>query len=253
MNNLLIIFLYFTFTISVHAAERAWVDLPEAEFFPAILESKEDDDSLKDLVSHYHHLNKNDECLLKTRIETLKKIADLISSKGDGGSLRRKFLKLILNKHWYLKELELIYLNNLDLKENLELIHFAEARAMSANSNLKPLVLVNKMMFDPKLPGHWGLFWMETIDPCHRQLMPYYVRWKEIEGKKPHFFMWLETENVPFYIPSLKFLSEDEKTKIKVNIKDGKLVDRSGAPLQMNDENMEYIFVIDLHKNLYVC
>lgn len=89
-------------------------------------------------------------------------------------------------KNWYLSNLQSLYAEQLDSYESLANYHLPDDQHQK--DSILPLVLVNQLKFDPGLPGPWGLFWMETIDPCHRQLMPYYLQWRDIKGKKPPFF-----------------------------------------------------------------
>jgi|GEM_PF-3036959 len=56
---------------------------------------------------------------------------------------------------------------------------------------------------------YWGDFWFETLDPCHRRLTPFLDSWKTLKKfnpEIPHFFLWLENQHIPKYVPHITYL-----------------------------------------------
>ena len=63
--------------------------------------------------------------------------------------------------------------------------------------------------------------------------------------------MWLENQNLPYYVPQVKFFDQLELDKCKIKIKNGIIVDANCIPLTYDDES-EYIFIISISNELFV-
>ena len=98
----------------------------------------------------------------------------------------------------------------------------------------------------------------ESLDPCHRRLTPFLDQWKTLQNKNPeipHFFLWLETQHVPKYIPRVTYLDRDDLEKRRIVIKDGLFWEKSDSEWSLADFNLpgrRYLFSINLAKDIYV-
>ena len=235
-------------TNSVNASvnqQGAWIDIPYKQF----ITQDKSFESVTSLVDQYHSLDKTGLELIDLRIELLEKIIKSIKFTITNESKKdlRNFIRLeplAEKKLWYLKEIKKIYLD--------KQIFNRFANTNELESQYIPVFLVNKILFDFKLPTYWGLYQLEIIDPCHRMLTSYYMKWKESKSSAP-FFLWLENEEISFRSLQMKFFSDEEIKDSEIIVSDGKFL----KPLNKNlinydDQDKEYIYIISLDKKLFV-
>lgn len=224
----------------------AWIDIPTVDF---ALPCEYRETQVGSLVKAYHDLEKTSLDLLPKRIAALEQIHSSITetvegSKSPANSRLTKLDTLVQKKIRYLKRIDDLYNNKTpyDLFLNFE----------ASNDSEVPLVLVNEVFFDFKLPIYWGLFWLEALDPCHRFLTAHYLKWKDKYSEIP-FFLWLEDQEIPHNAIQVDFLKEQEVTECLVDIKDGLFVHQlTGEKVNYDSQDQEYIFALMLDKRLIV-
>jgi hypothetical protein len=94
------------------------------------------------------------------------------------------------NKRWYLTELKTIYAEEKDSFPYLKAIHLTVD--VPLRKGLKPIFMHNSRLYDSLNGQYWGEYWIETLDPCHRQLTPYYDNWRnqlKTKDNMPPFFL----------------------------------------------------------------
>lgn len=237
------------------AAPPVWVDLPADNYAQLARFEDERFEVLNLLVAEYQALPKSDETALQPRIDALQTIADFLSSwvSDENVAYRKSFLanikKIAEGKRWYLIELDNRCKRDCFGMQYLRNYH----RDLSGmTTKYEPIFLVHQRLFDSNLGIYWGEFWYETIDPCHRQLTPYYDLWiKQARDPKnlSSFFLWLEDQNLSRDIPSLEYLNPAQLASCSVIVENGLLYLPSKGQKTLVDycqEGEEYIFSIDL-------
>jgi hypothetical protein len=223
---------------------HAWVEIPKGIFVTKNKLTK----NLHCLLSKYHHINKSSLILLDKRIDSLQKIRHEISSLRQNNPPEElgnitKLEPLVLKKLWYLRKIRALYKNT-----NL----FESFKCVSEIDGYKPIYLVNKVLFGFNFPTYWGLFHLEMVDPCHRMLTEHYLKWKQAKTKTP-FFLWLETEVIPFRTLQMKLFNDEELLSKKIEIQNGKFIyTANGKIVDLNDDTKEFIYTISLNKELHI-
>jgi hypothetical protein len=236
----------YTGTASIEGIDqRAWIEIPTEIFITKNDFTK----NLHDLLSKYHRIDKGCLRLLDKRIDLLQNLQQEIiclSSKLEAEKLgnTKKLETLVRKKLWYLIRIKELYKS-----KNL----FVVFKSIKDKADgYKPLYLVNKVLFGFNFPTYWGLFQLEMIDPCHRMLTEHYIKWKRDKIKVP-FFLWLETEIIPFRALQMKVFNDQELLSHEVNVRDGKFIySLTGKLVDLSDNTKEYIYVISLNKKLYI-
>ena len=237
----------------------AWLDLPAGNY--ANLAEFEDERfaSLTDLVNDYQSISKQKEANLNNRIHALHVIIDFLSPwiKEERINYRRHFLtnisKIAENKRWYLTQLNERIKNGQFEKTYLVNYH---RDVTGLTSIYMPIFLNNRRHYDSNRGEFWGEFWLESIDPCHRQLMSYYDLWTQQKGNKQPllaFFLWLEDQNLSKDVPYLDYLTQEQIDNCTVIVQDGLLYLPSETGKRLVDyhqNNKEYIFNIDLAEKI---
>jgi hypothetical protein len=224
----------------------AWIDIPTASFVGSLAN---DSNQLEILINQYHAINKMQLDLLSKRIDFLERIhlriLQVVENKKEQHS--NKLLRLdnlVKKKIWYLSKIRELYDHSSSYDGFLNV--------GSREASYTPLILVNKVLFDFKLPIYWGLYWLEALDPCHRFLTGHYLKWKESESPIP-FFLWLEEQEIPYNSIQITYLNESDISKHQLEIKDGifvSSVDKSAVTYERPKQ--EYLFVINLKNELIV-
>jgi hypothetical protein len=66
--------------------------------------------------------------------------------------------------------------------------------------------------------------------------------------------LWLEEQNLPAELLSIKFLSEEDLKKCLVGVKNNLLhFSFSGKMIPISEDEKEYLFILDLQKQLLIC
>lgn len=256
-----IFFLLITISISgsLFALAPPWIDLPQDDYSKLALFEDERFIGLNGLVEHYHAIPKGNEVYLQKRVQALQEISNFLSAWIPQETLkhRRYFLsnieRIASNKRRYLNELDIRYMNRQFEMDYLKSYHLDLSGMQTEH---EPIYLVHKRFYDSNIGIYWGEFWYETIDPCHRQLTPYYDLWIKQQNEPTSilsFFMWLEEQNLSRDIPSIEFLDQERLEQSKVFVDGGILYFSSedkATPIDFCQEGQEYIFCIDLTERL---
>lgn len=241
------IFWFLFYVGIVVAAPPAWIDLPNDDL--EVLARFEDDHfvELNCRSKLYHRLEKSNGAMLSERIVQLGLIVEYLDEwlQQETISYKLAFLKnlraIAVNKRWYLHQLQ-------NMNSSLPILE--ESLRWNA------LPLVNRRYYDFNTGMYWGEYLLEVLDPCHRQLTTYHDRWIELKkgnSEIPSFFFWLEEENLPRDISYVVYLDYEEKLKLNTHLNDGLLCYyQTGEVLNCFIKEKEYIFIIDLGKNLYI-
>lgn len=234
----------------------SWVDFPSEKIEFYINSTRDVNYEINKLVEEYHTIKKDEFLEIDARIVKLKQINELLTRMATDPVLHNKagilqrLANVAISKVKYLQELQGIYKNKQYTPESLHKYHLA-TKNKSISKKYQQLFLVNKLMYDAKLPTFWGYYWLESIDPCHRQLTDYYMKWQASNSAKP-FFMWLETQSIPYYIPAIHYFNDEELAKNIINIKNGQLLNAQNEPLNATEPEIAYLFAIMPDKTFYV-
>jgi hypothetical protein len=241
--------------------EVDWIDLPSDDYTLILGYTNQNSFLLNQYISTYNQIPKDQVSTLENRVLALEKIAEFVT-EWLGGRLeaidKKKHIQWILEiaqkKKAYLIQLISVYAKGLHLKPFQEEYHQDLSRL--EDEQKKSVFLNNSRFFSLKMREYWGDFWMETIDPCHRRLTPYLMRWEEEKAKDsttPEFFLWLEVQHLPKYVPKIKHFSSIEQDQSRLVIQDGlfRLSDRQTLA-NFCELNKRYLFAIDLDKEMYI-
>lgn len=226
-----------------------WLDLPDDNYVAILGYETQGTKDLDQLIRSYNQIPKDKIETLSCRIKKLNRIMDLIQNWVPHPKDKRKHLlwiaEIASNKKNYLNELLKIYEGR--LHENQTKYH--NDFSMLRDPSKTPVILTNHRYYSLKMREYWGDFWMEALDPCHRRLTPFLDQWRSLNIDTP-FFLWLETQHIPKYVPRVTYLKGDELEKRKVAVYQG-LFWQQDAPLSL-DPSKKHLFSIDLNKDLYV-
>ena len=263
MNKIIFRFIVASLLLFNHLAYSIpppWIDIPNDNYGLIAPKKNESFHNLDKLVKEYHKIPKEKKELVVKRIESLKRIVCYleICIKNEKSKIHFNFLNNILkiarNKLWYLNELHERQTKKEFSHKKLTAYH---SDLTGLKSTYTPLILYNKRMYDSSNGQYWGEYWMETIDPCHRQLTPYYELWKTQRkgGTLDEFFLWLETQTLSKDVPYLGFLSNEELAQIEVQAQDGLMYRLSNGEKKIVNycnNKTEYIFNISIDEKLYL-
>jgi len=234
-------------------SDFGWLDLPLTDYQEVFNETSDEVKEIDQSIHRYHTLSKGS---LEERISLLAEISGLFT-KYLGNNENEITVDIIgrLNnltnkKIRYLKSLQSISELGSESTTALAKYHFDASGYQ--NSELSPLFMVNSSSYSVKMKEFWGDFWLETLDPCHRRLSPYYNHWiQSTQPKTPEpieFFLWLENQYVPQSTPAVPYLKKEELLPYLAKIIDGKVF-FNDKPLSTQER---HIFVIGLDLELYI-
>lgn len=221
--------------------EKAWIDLPSERYCQML--PKE----ISEQISYYHTLSKISFDSISKRISVLNKIAIELLHCSQHSQDTERIGQIAMKKSAYLLKIQDLYSKAKLLKSKLVECFVIEDKRI--------LCLVNEILFDAKLPTYWGLYWLESIDPCHRlHLTPYYLKWVVQTDKRTPFFLWLEDQEIPYFMTQVKILSKIQLEKQEVICNgEGKLMfnndEKSVCTTSTSGENL-YVFTKD--KKLFI-
>lgn len=241
-------------TQNIHAKPPIWIDLPSDDY--SVLSKLQNDkfNHLNVLVQNYHAINKQDASLLEQRISALNAICNYLNLWDDMNEPKalKKFISNIrdiaVNKKQYLNELKIRFEDGSFEYSALYKYHMDQNGILKG---LQPIFLHNSKEYDSTNGQYWGEYWMETIDPCHRQLTTYYNLWRKSNPNSSlgTFFLWLEDENLSKDVLYLNFMSDLDLKSHTVKVKNGLIYFNNFDAeniIDYDDPNQEYIFNIDL-------
>ncbi len=243
--------------------EIDWIDLPEDDYKGVLGYETENVEELNILIAKYSQIPKDQIPTISCRIKKLNKIIDFLKDWIDNRleSIDKKkhliWISEIANKKRnYLIQLFHIYSNQLHLQASLTSTQNDISDLYDSTKTC--VILNNQRFFSLKLREYWGDFWYESLDPCHRRLTPFLDQWKillQSNPETPDFFLWLENQHLPKYIPRVKYLVDDALEMKRVIIKDGLFWEKSDSEWALaNFDNCtkRYLFSISLKGDIYI-
>jgi len=236
-----------------------WIDLPDDDYAavlgyetPLIVE-------LNALIKKYNAIPKDQVPTLSCRIRKLDQIISHLQhwlqhllSPQDKMKHLVWLSDIALKKRNYLTELLDIYENG--KHEPLCQERYHQSCDGLAFPGLQPVYLNNFRYFSLKMREYWGDFWFESLDPCHRRLTPFLDQWRELQKQNPsipHFFLWLETQHIPKYVPTVAYLKGHALEEKRIVIRDGLFCHPAGERVDFDDPQKRYLFAIDIQGELY--
>jgi hypothetical protein len=231
-----------------------WIDIPKADY-KAILATQESEiEPLNQLVVHYHLIDKSSLGGLSKRIEALMAISDCLKRL----DMQQKFSdqkptlhllnRTVLSKRKYLERL-------VEIPSDEAISSYHLDGSSQSEIRFEPLPLRNNSTYSLKMKEFWGMFWLESIDPCHRRLANYYQFWMDTKPLVPtyqSFFLWLESQPIPKNVPVIDYYSDAQLEACRIEIADGYLRKSSTHELVNTDSTKRNLFVINLSKELYL-
>ena len=242
--------------------EVDWIDLPNDNYNAVLGYETENTSALNALLDKYNQIPKDQVPTLSCRIRKLNQIIELIrdwtENRLEAIDKKKHLLwisEIATKKRNYLMHLLDIYEKGLHEEAALAALH-GDVSNLSELSKT-PVILNNHRFFSLKMREYWGDFWHETIDPCHRRLTPFLDQWRELKKGNPeipHFFLWLETQHIPKYVPRVTHLNGEELERRRLVVKDGLFWskgDSEWAVVNLNDPSKRFLFSIDLTGEIY--
>lgn len=229
-----------------------WVDLPQDDYVTVLGYETPQTIELNTLIKKYNTIPKDQVDTLACRIRKLDQITAFIENwlavsltPRDKPKHLKWLSEIAVNKRNYLLKLQDIYQNGKHEKEYQE----KELCTIDELTNYQPVVLNNFRCFSLKMREYWGDFWFEALDPCHRRLTPFLEQWRALKDP-PHFFLWLETQHIPKYVPAVTYLQGQALEEKRIIIKNGAFWQKS-SPVNFDDPKKRYLFAINLKGDLY--
>jgi len=235
-----------------------WIDLPDDNYTLVLGYSSPRSEHLNKLIAEYNSLKKDAATILPSRIESLNEITQYLENWIETGLEKHdkpKHLRLLKDiahrKLNYLVKLNHIFSHGLEKDEALTEYHTNCDQLL--NKELVPITLNNQCFFSIQMREYWGNFWLETLDPCHRRLTPFYHQWQSAKRENPslpHLFLWLETMHIPKYVPRVVYVEEHELAALELVVNEG-LLFHGLEPASFDDPSERYLFAIDLDEKIY--
>lgn len=256
MKKVIFGFVLFIASLHLYAVEIHWQELPKTESFFTLLPNDVMLHDLKQILADYHAIRRDNLEQLPQRIVMLDSIiteCDKLSKLEHESIYTHMSLSALQSmaarKKMYLKELRKLYSF---FKDDFNSVQFMFSKNHFKRSGVS-LELKNNLYFSPHLEDDLGIFWIEMLDPCHRMLANYWNKWKD-SGSNVLFFLWLEDQLVDKNVQRINVISHPELEKYKVKVNSGKIgtynQHNTFQILSTNNNNKEYLFIIDLDNNL---
>lgn len=238
----------------------SWIDPPTALAIEKIPKFNPPIAVLRQL-EEYQQLPKDKLELIAPRCACLLRLSFLCAASERSNQIDIDALdgisKIAENKRRYLWELNRLYAAGVLLQNN----QIYDRQQVSpyfnsfANKNYTPVKLNNTQFYDSNIGIHWGEFWLEAIDPAHRQLDNQKDQWLHVidQKAKAPFFLWLEGQTIS-RSESIKYFNEDERELAKLSIIDGKVCHAPDGIVSghlTTDPHEEFLFIVDADENLY--
>jgi hypothetical protein len=240
----------------------SWIDLPDDNYLDVLGYQTMNTQELNTLIQKYNQITKDQAVTLPCRIKKLNHVIEFIQEwieKRLEPIDKKKHLLWIadiaVKKRNYLSALLDIYENHRYQESSQYNYHHDISRLKDKSK--QAVILNNQRFFSLKMKEYWGDFWFETLDPCHRRLTPFLDQWralKKVDGNLPHFFMWLETQHLPKYVPQVTYLKNGELEKCRLMIKNGcfwEKTENEWIKANFNQAGKRYLFSIDLDGEIY--
>lgn len=243
--------------------EVDWIDLPNDSYLAILGYETKNTIEIDQLIRKYNEFAKDEMTLLSHRIRALEDIVDKIHvwvnlelEQKDKKKHLIWISEIATRKKNYLTQLLEIYQNKLHEEEAQQRYH-TDISSLPDLSKI-PVFLNNHRFFSLKMREYWGDFWFESLDPCHRRLTPFLDQWrtlKKADPKTPHFFLWLENQHIPKYVPRVTYLQGEDLERCRLSVNDGLFWMHNEnwiAKAEFNAPSTRYLFAIDLEGEIYV-
>ncbi|MDD3020666.1 MAG: hypothetical protein PHX61_06760 [Alphaproteobacteria bacterium] len=238
----------------------SWIDPPTVLAVEKIPKFSRPIAVLKQL-EEYHRLPKDKLEFTAPRCASLLRLSFLCASSECKNQIDVDTLqgisKIAENKRRYLWELNRLHragvlLQNDQVYDRQKVSSYFNS---FANRTYDAVKLNNTQFYDSDIGIHWGEFWLEAIDPAHRQLDNQKDQWLHVVDQKDKspFFLWLEGQVIP-RSESIKYFSKEEQRLAKLSIADGKICDAPDGIVSgrlTTDPNKEFLFIVDADEDFY--
>lgn len=239
-----------------------WIDLPSDNYVAILGYQTAQTIELDALIKKYSSIPKDKIETLSCRIRKLNQIIDFIHhwitnslSQIDKKKHLNWISDIATNKRNYLSALLDIYTQNKHL-ESFQQSYHHDTQDLTDPSKL-PIFLHNDRFFSLKMKEYWGDFWYETLDPCHRRLTPFLDQWRALKRHHPdipHFFLWLETIDMPKYVPRVTYLKDIKLEETRLVVKDGLFWNKSNSEWSLThfaNSSKRFLFAINLQGEIF--
>lgn len=237
-----------------------WIDLPDDDYVAVLGYETPLTVEINSLIKKYNIISKDQVATLPSRIRKLDQITAFIDhwlayllSPCDKPKHLNWLSEIALKKRNYLSKLQEIYENGKHNSQERDLCTTEEL----VNPKFQAVFLNNFHCFSLKMKEYWGDFWFEALDPCHRRLTPFLEQWRALQKQNPnipHFFLWLETQHLPKYVPTVNYLQGSLLEEKRIIIKNGVFMHKNREdwiPVHFDDPKKRYLFAIDLKGDLF--
>lgn len=235
--------------------EVDWIDLPDDNFVAILGYETANTIELSKKIKTYNSLKKSVEETLSNRIIHLEEIIFFVTdwinhniSVTDKKKHLNWIVEIATKKRNYLIALSKLYSNNKHLQDAQNAYH--TDTSLQSNAKRTAIILTNHRFFSLKMREYWGDFWFESLDPCHRRLTPFLKQWEKVNNP-PHFFLWLEDQYIPKYIPRVIYLQNNALKRTILHIHNGLIYNRDKEPIHFPDPKKRFLFSIDLDETIY--
>lgn len=195
----------------------------------------------KESLNHKYQLLKD----VITKLEGLKKRKTydkwIYNNLFEIAIKRKKYLSILFDP---------LYSKNLPVEDQFK-EYFTSIKEITPKK-YNYLFLKNTTFYDFKKCRYWGRYWVETVDPCHRDLTIWYNIWLKLreEYVVPPFFFWLETQPLPSNISSLYFIDATQFYKYEIFHDKGKVIIKDN--LLNTNPDYEYLFIISISSRIFL-
>lgn len=226
----------------------SWIDLPPLGVASdlSILKNKR----LNTLLQQYHSYNKTCYEMLPQRIEKLSEIHDALLK--ESGEYALHLQGISIKKRNYLLRIKEFYSKYGSENE------WATAFAKESKECQGYITLKTGIYYNYKRSFYYGKFFVEVIDPCHRELGIYYYQWEQLKSPKPKFFLWLEDKFAYTKLPFVHYIDESElDSRHLCVIKNGRLFleqySEKESPVNCDVKSAKgLVFVVSQSNKLYI-
>lgn len=253
MKYYLVLILLIFFESNIYS-DVSFVDIPTTDYREILACHETEIEHLNKLVDNYHSLNKSScesQSLRILSLESIVEYLDVLAMQDKFSVIKSTIYLLknhIQNKSGYIKKLL-----EIPTDEQIEQYHLDYSTL--SNKDFASIPMRNNLSYSLKMKEHWGAFWLESIDPCHRRLANFYQFWldtKPLNKSYQSFFFWLEDQPISKTIPAVNYYSEEQLNKCLIEFSNGYLIYSDTKELVTTPQNVRNIFILNLSEQLYI-